>query len=329
MQTNDPRLNQAHLWLQQVLDTPFTIHNLAGDASFRRYFRVHTAHKTWVLMDAPTDKEDTAPFLRVRAWLQAASLHVPHLEALDTQQGFLLLEDFGDDTWAECLQKEGNVSPLLNDALKQLHTLQQTAAPDFGLPIFDVARMQTECDLYLDWYLPKVIAYTPSAMERQAFHHALLPYLQSLQALPQAAVHLDYHSRNLILPKEGLPLGIIDFQDAVIGPITYDLASLLHDCYQDYPESLRRKWSAHFFSELPYQSQKYFADAHDWHQALRLTAFQRHIKAIGIFARLAYRDGKTSFLDEIPLTRKHLQDEMKVLNMPDAVCKLLQVADCC
>ncbi|MDQ6968762.1 MAG: phosphotransferase [Mariprofundaceae bacterium] len=320
----DARLTQAIQWLDEVLDVSFEIRALAGDASFRRYFRVHSEHETWVLMDAPPGKEDCSPFLRIRAWFQNVPLRVPDLIAENQQQGFLLLEDFGDNTWATYLQKAGDVKPLFQDALRQLHALQAAPEPNFELPNFDVARMQRECELYLDWYLPKVVGYVPSPPERVSFHAALLPYLQRLQLLPQAAVHLDYHCRNLMVPKKGLPLGVIDFQDAVSGPITYDLASLLYDCYQDYPESLRREWSAYFFSALPTSLNTYFTDFNHWHEALRLTAFQRHIKAIGIFSRLAYRDGKQSFLDEIPLTKKHLQDDMAVLNLPDAVVKILR-----
>ncbi len=320
---SDARLTQATQWLHEVLDVSFDVRLLAGDASFRRYFRVHAEDASWVLMDAPPEKEDCSPFLRVRAWFQNTQLRVPDLIAEDQQQGFLLLQDFGDDTWAAYLQKGGDVTPLFQDALRQLHVLQAAQA-SFALPIFDITRMQRECDLYLDWYLPKVVGYVPTELERAAFHAALLPYLQRLQALPQAAVHLDYHSRNLMVPKDGLPLGMIDFQDAVLGPITYDLASLLYDCYQDYPESLRSKWSACFFSVLPSTSNIYFTDFNDWHESLRLTAFQRHIKAMGIFARLAHRDGKQSFLDEIPLTKQHLQDEIKVLNLPSAVIEVLQ-----
>jgi len=323
----DLRLTQAIEWLHGVLDVSFDVRALAGDASFRRYFRVHTEDGTWVLMDAPPEKEDCSPFLRIRAWFESVKLRVPNLIAVDQALGFLLLEDFADDTWAAYLQKEGDVAPLFQDALRQLHVLQAAPLPqqtDFKLPNFDVARMQRECDLYLDWYLPKELAYSPSESERASFHAALLPYLQRLHGLPQAAVHLDYHCRNLMLPKGGLPLGIIDFQDAVLGPITYDLASLLYDCYQDYPESLRREWSEYFFSALPPVSGAYFNGFDDWHETLRLTAFQRHIKAIGIFARLAHRDGKQSFLDEIPLTKKHLRDEMAALNLPVAVVQLLQ-----
>jgi hypothetical protein len=327
----DVRLTQAIQWLHGVLDVSFDVRALAGDASFRRYFRVHAEGSTWVLMDAPPEKEDCSPFLRIRAWFQSAELRVPSLIAEDQALGFLLLEDFGDDTWAIYLQKksqkDSGVTPLFQDALRQLHVLQAAQLPqktDFELPNFDVVRMQRECDLYLDWYLPKVASYVPSPSERASFHAALLPYLQRLHALPQVAVHLDYHCRNLMIPKGGLPLGMIDFQDAVLGPITYDLASLLYDCYQDYPEALRREWSEYFFSALPAASSVYFGDFDDWHEALRLTALQRHIKAIGIFARLAHRDGKQSFLDEIPLTEKHLRDEIAVLSLPSAVTALLQ-----
>jgi len=319
---DDVRLEQAKQWLHEVLDEGFDIRSLAGDASFRRYFRVHADDNTWVLMDAPPEKEDCSPFLRVRAWFQSVQLRVPCLIAEDTTQGFLLLEDFGDHTWAAYVQGGGDVQPLFQDALRQLHILQ-AAEPSFQLPNFDIARMQCECDLYLHWYLPKLVAYEPTGLECKAFHAAFLPYLQRLHALPQAAVHLDYHCRNLMLPKEGLPLGVIDFQDAVQGPITYDLASLLYDCYQDYPETLRREWSEYFFCALPDSFKSYFVDFEVWHEMLRLTALQRHIKAIGIFARLAYRDGKQGFLDEIPLTKKHLHDDMAVLHLPDAVVQLL------
>jgi len=219
MLIEDSRLLAAKKWLNTVLKERFEVRNLAGDASFRRYFRVYGAWKTWVLMDAPPDKEDTAPFLNIRLWLQSIGLHAPDLCAFDASQGFLLLEDFGDETWSRYFQHGGDIKPLFRDALRQIHVLQ-AAVLDVELGVFDVKRMQQECDLYLDWYLPKVAAYVPSESERRAFHDGLLPLLERLHGLPQAAVHLDYHSRNLMLPKGGVPLGVIDFQDAVIGPIT-------------------------------------------------------------------------------------------------------------
>jgi len=310
----DSRSIDAHRWAGDVLRGDCTMRPLAGDASFRRYFRISHGEETFVLMDAPPEKEDVTPFLDIRRWFEAAGVRVPHLVAEDRPRGFLLLEDFGDVTWAVYLENHSDASPLLEDAFSQLGRLQ-SHAPGFALAVFNEPRMRAECDLYPDWYLPHVAAYAPSEEDRRIFHDALAPVFGTIAALPRVPVHLDYHSRNLMLPEDGLPLGVIDFQDAVMGPVTYDTASLLYDCYQDYPEAMRREWSSRFFAGLPHDLRSFFSGFDDWHRALRLTALQRHIKAIGIFSRLAYRDGKRRFLSEIPLTRKHLREELTVLGM--------------
>ena len=318
------RQSLRHRWLQQELGDDYQIAPLAGDASFRRYFRVVAADAHYVLMDAPPPHEDVTPFLAVRDWFESADIRVSRLFAEDTAQGFLLLEDFGDQTWASFYQQGGDLTPLFEDALAQLHLLQGSE-PAMELPAFDVARMNRECDLYLDWYLPRVAGLTPTEDQRQQFHDSLSPALQKLAALPKVPVHLDYHSRNLMLAAGSLPLGVIDYQDAVNGPVTYDLASLLYDCYQDYPEGERLRWSRYFFKALPQHLAAAFDSFDQWHELLRLTAIQRHIKAIGIFGRLAHRDGKLQFLDEIPLTRKHLLEEMAFLDMHKADFPLLFV----
>ncbi|MES0370785.1 MAG: phosphotransferase [Mariprofundaceae bacterium] len=324
----DQRLIAGSEWVSSRLGEGCEITTLAGDASFRRYFRVVQGSKHSVLMDAPPDQEDVTPFLDVRSWLADAGLKVPDLLHEERELGFLLLEDFGDMTWALHLDLEDKAVPsldqLFEDARSQLMALQ-VSTPSISLPLFDVARMQRECDLYLDWYLPKVAAYIPTESERKTFHAAMLPLLEELFALPQVPVHLDYHSRNLMLPDGELPLGIIDFQDAVTGPVTYDLASLLYDCYQNYPEAQRAEQSRLFFEALPETISSAFDSFEAWHRAVRLTAMQRHIKAIGIFARLAYRDGKRQFLDEIPLTRLHLKDEMKWLAVETPELSLLGI----
>ncbi|MDX8404170.1 MAG: phosphotransferase [Mariprofundaceae bacterium] len=324
----DQRLREGREWVISRLGSGCEITILAGDASFRRYFRVVQNSKQFVLMDAPPEKEDVIPFLNVRSWLSDAGLNVPSLIHEDRKLGFLLLEDFGDMTWALHVDAKAEKAPsldqLFENALSQLNVLQ-ASTPSISLSLFDLQRMQRECDLYLDWYLPRVAAHTPTDEERKAFHTAMHPLLEVLLALPQVPVHLDYHSRNLMLPNGELPLGIIDFQDAVMGPITYDLASLLYDCYQSYPESLRFEQSRLFFESFPENIKSAFNNFEAWHRALRLTAMQRHIKAIGIFARLAYRDGKLQFLDEITLTRFHLQEEMKVLGMDGPEFSLLSI----
>jgi len=310
----DERALARQGWLIQVLGDDVVVRPLAGDASFRCYYRVQYGQQHFVLMDAPPEHEDVVPFLAVRAWFERAGLRVSSLKAADQKSGFLLMEDFGDESWASFRATGGEMQPLFEDALVQLHLLQ-ASLPEMELPLFDVARMRRECDLYLDWYLPKLTEHSPSDAERGHFHAALSASLYKLAALPRVPVHLDYHSRNLMLPRDGERMAQIDYQDAVMGPVTYDLASLLYDCYQDYPEQERLHWSRVFFEALPDQHAVCFDGFDDWHQSLRLTALQRHIKAIGIFARLAHRDGKTQFLDEIPLTRKHLREEMAALNI--------------
>ena len=311
-------------WLQDVLVKAYQMRPLAGDASFRRYFRVHSGGQCFVLMDAPPPHEDVRPFLAVRGWFEQTGLRVSQLIATDVKQGFLLLEDFGDITWASYRAQGENVQLLFEDALRQLQLLQ-ASLPDFELALFDIGRMSAESDLYLDWYLPEVALLRPSDADRQGFHASLADVLTTLAELPRVPVHRDYHSRNLMLPDASLPLGQLDYQDAVIGPVTYDLASLLYDCYQDYPEPERRFWSRCFYDDLPDNLASPFDDFEDWHRKVRLTALQRHIKAIGIFARLAYRDGKKQFLDEIPLTRKHLIEEMQALGMHRAEFPLLYI----
>lgn len=306
-------LQRKH-WLDDTLDGAYQVAPLAGDASFRRYFRVEDSQHHYVLMDAPPPHEDVSLFLAVRSWFVRSGIRVSEMFAEDLEQGFLLMEDFGNLTWAGCCDTAADLDPLFVDGLRQLHLLQ-ASDPEMELPLFDVARMRRECDLYLDWYLPKVAGLEPSADQREQFHHALSDSVESIANLPLVPVHLDYHSRNLMLPAGELPLGMIDYQDAVMGPVTYDLASLLYDCYQDYPEAQRRAWSRHFFDALPQNLATGFSGFDDWQRKLRITALQRHIKAIGIFGRLAHRDGKKQFLTEIPLTRKHLLEEMQVLGM--------------
>ena len=320
----DNRTVARESWLQEALLEAYELRPLAGDASFRRYFRVCSGGRRFVLMDAPPPHEDVRPFLAVRGWFEQAGLRVSQLIAEDIKQGFLLLEDFGDITWSSYRAKGENAGLLFEDALRQLQLLQ-ASTPGLELPSFDIKRMSRECDLYLDWYLPEVAALELSDADRKDFHESLADILTTLAELPRVPVHLDYHSRNLMLPDGSLPLGQIDYQDAVIGPVTYDLASLLYDCYQDYPEPEREFWSRCFYDELPHDLSVHFESFEDWHKKVRLTALQRHIKAIGIFSRLAYRDSKKQFLDEIPLTQKHLIEEMEVLGMNSSDFPLLYI----
>ncbi len=309
----DERMRSGLAFAERMLGRGLKLEKLAGDASFRRYFRVSDGSRRWVLMDAPPEHEDVRPFLAVRVWMREAGLRVPELFGADIENGYLLLEDFGDLSWAEWMRRQEDPERLFPLATEQLGRL--ASARPKGLGVFDRARMRAECDLYLDWYLPRVAGLRPDDEARARFHRNLEPVYEALEALPRVPVHLDFHSRNLMVLDggEGIELGILDFQDALWGPATYDAASLLYDCYQDYPETERRRWSRAMHEALPRPVSSAFDGFEDWHRKLRLTALQRHLKAIGIFARLAFRDGKRQFLDEIPLTRKHLAEELEAL----------------
>jgi len=308
----DSRAKARDAFVARFFGRPLELIPLAGDASFRRYFRLRDHDRCFVLMDAPPPHEDLARFLRIAKALRDAGVRVPFVFAADEAQGFALIEDFGDRTWALHLAAGGAPDPLIDDAWQQLLRLQQ-AFSTTELPAFDAARMHAELDLYLDWYLPRVAGIRPSARDRASFHAAFAPLIDRLLQQPRVAAHLDYHSRNLMLPPQGLPLGVIDFQDAAIAHASYDAASLLYDCYQDYGEERRRDWSEALFAALPASIRRFYGDFDAWHLAVRQAALQRHIKAIGIFARLAHRDGKRNFLSEIPLTRKHLAEELEAL----------------
>jgi len=316
----------AH-WLDQILGGDIALTPLAGDASFRRYLRARRtdgeSETRWVVMDAPPERESVGQFLKVQAWLEEIGIRVPEVVAADVMQGLVLLEDFGDTTWAVAMQHGQAVEPLFEDALQQLRSLQRGDAGGLNLPHFDQSRMARECALYLDWYLPYIAKREVDATLRGDFFAALQPLFTQLSAIPQAPVHLDYHSRNLMMPNNALPLGVIDFQDACIGPITYDLASLLYDCYQDYDPEQSLAISRGFYEGLPAPLQHAFTDRDGWHEALLATALQRHIKVCGIFARLAFRDGKTQFLHELPQTRRHLLSELEQLNIPSPLSSIL------
>ncbi len=262
-------------------------------------------------MDAPPAKEDIRPFLRIARILRQGGVRVPEIFAHDEQQGFMLLEDLGDQSWAQTLRLDlAPMDSLLEDALGQLRRLQ-AIDPSQHAPwmYFDSARIRRECALWTDWFLPNIAQRKPTPEQREQLLDDLERLFAPLRGIPMAIVHLDFHSRNLMLPEGKTPLAVIDFQDALLGPITYDLASLLYDCYQDYPEPMRRDWSRRFFLSMEHQYRDAFLSFEQWHELLRRTAMQRHLKAIGIFARLAMRDGKRNFLREIPLTLRHLCEE--------------------
>ena len=309
------RLQQLTRWLQQQLGhADIRVEPASADASFRRYFRVTNlpsphADRSLVAMDAPPDKEDTGPFLAVAALLADAGLHVPRLYAADAAQGFLLLEDLGSRDYLGALDAH-SVGSLYRDALDALLVMQRDIdAARASLPPYDEALLLREMQLFPDWYLERHRGHRLDPRQRAVLDDSFRLLADAALSQPRVFVHRDYHSRNLMVTPRHNP-GIIDFQDAVLGPVTYDLVSLLRDCYVQWPRQqverraldyLHRAAAAGVFERNGIDD----AELLRWFDWMGV---QRHLKATGIFARLWLRDGKRGYLDDIPRTLGYVRD---------------------
>lgn len=311
---------RAHLnqWLHQQLVSsqryqgePLSLEVVSGDASFRRYFRyrypVETGTASVIGVDAPPDKENSAPFVTVARHLLAAGVPVPELLAVDLAQGFMMLSDFGDRLLLPALTAE-SADHHYSTAMRTLIPLMQADFSDAPLPPYDQSLLRREMELFREWFCGVHLQLTLDAAE-QAQLDAVFAWLeQQALAQPQVTVHRDYHSRNLMLLEEGR-LGVLDFQDAVRGPITYDLVSLLRDCYVQWPADQVEDWVNRFADRLRRVGLlDEVSDAAFW-QWFNAMGAQRHLKVAGIFARLNHRDGKPGYLNDIPLTLVYLLEE--------------------
>ncbi len=298
----DQRYLLLQAWLKHVLPTDFAITPLAGDASFRRYFRISQGQQTFVAMDAPPTHEDVAPFITIAHALRAHGVVTPRLIDADLTQGFLLLSDLGDMLYLKALNPD-TAESLYNRAFQTLHSLQTCALSP--LPLFDEGMILRELSLFVEWYLQKHLGLSLKTQDQKILVTAFSHLIQSAQAQPQCFVHRDYHSRNLLVLPEG-GVGVLDFQDAVHGPVTYDLVSLIRDCYITWPEADVTRWMQAFQDQatekktLPKVSSALFMRWADW------MGMQRHLKAIGIFSRLNHRDHKHPYLQDIPRTLNYV-----------------------
>lgn len=297
------RQNALNKWLKDILgDTAFTLTPLAGDASFRRYFRMKQGETTRVVMDAPPDKENIEPFLNVSHILTAGGIHTPTVYAVEEAQGFILLEDLGDELLFHTLSPN-NVDELYHAAITTLLTIQQcpTAGPNGTLPLFDKAFMLQELALFREWFLHRHLAISLTAEDEHLLAETFDWLTEQLKTQPQVFIHRDYHSRNLMLLRKNnaLELGIIDYQDAMRGPFTYDLVSLLKDCYVQWPRAHVNRWLADVYERLPTAEDYSLAT---FIQAFDLCGLQRHLKVLGVFCRLYLRDNKPGYLRDLPLT---------------------------
>ncbi len=297
------RLDLLRQWATRQLDWPaMDLVPASSDASFRRYFRVRHGDDSYILMDAPPQQENCQPFIHVSGLLLDLGLHVPEVLASDLQQGFLLLTDLGSHCYLDALD-DSTADRLYGDAMGALLTLQSCATPDCGLPDYGRDLLLGEMALFRDWLLDRHLGIRLDETQAAALDTAFGQLADSALGQPQVCVHRDYHSRNLMVCEQHNP-GVLDFQDAVIGPVTYDLVSLLRDCYIAWPRERVEDWVLGYH-ELALQTgilrpeQAGEADFLRWFDWMGV---QRHLKAAGIFARLNHRDGKPGYLADIPRT---------------------------
>jgi N-acetylmuramate 1-kinase len=319
----DPRLQLLTEWLQRTLRYDFTIAVASADASFRRYFRVTPRSSdapiagTLIAMDAPPAKENLAPYLQVANLLVAAGVNAPKVLERELEQGFLLISDLGSRTYLAELNESqtdaARADALYSDALDALLQMQRIAIGS-GFPSYDSASLQREMQLFIDWYLGKHLGRTLSPAAQSALQAAFAELIRSALAQPQVFVHRDYHSRNLMAVRTdpGSSLGnrnpgVLDFQDAVVGPVTYDLVSLLRDCYVAWPLARVHGWALAYRERAHAAGIDVGSDPQLFLRWFDLMGVQRHLKAVGIFARLWHRDGKSGYLGDVPRTLAYIR----------------------
>ncbi|TPG66950.1 aminoglycoside phosphotransferase family protein [Pseudomonas arsenicoxydans] len=307
MPDQDVRLQHLKVWLDEQLAIlfaeqgwgavpPATLTAASSDASFRRYFRWEGEGKSFIVMDAPPPQENCKPFVDIAFLLAKSGINVPKIYAEDLERGFLLLNDLGNKTYLDVIDSE-NADDLFNDALQALLAFQQLpmVAP---LPSYDVALLRRELELFPDWYVKHELGIEFDAAQKMLWQNVTDLLIDSALAQPKILVHRDYMPRNLML-SEPNP-GVLDFQDAVYGPVTYDVTCLFKDAFLSWPEERVRGWLELYWQragelDIPVQP-----DFEEFLRASDLMGVQRHLKVIGIFARICHRDGKPRYLADVP-----------------------------
>jgi aminoglycoside/choline kinase family phosphotransferase len=294
------RLAELETWLAARYPAgTFRLTRASEDASFRRYFRVHLAGgpvPSVIAMDAPPERENCLPFVHVARLLAAAGLNAPRILAEDLERGFLLLTDLGSTTYLAALD-ESNADRLFGDAIDALVKWQLASRPG-ELPLYDEALLRRELDLFPEWYVARHLGVTLDAGQREALASAFALILASNLAQPRVYVHRDFMPRNLMVCDPNP--GILDFQDAVFGPITYDVASLFRDAFVSWPEARVLDWTVRYWEKAKRAGLPVDPDFGAFYRDLEWMGLQRHLKVAGIFARLWYRDAKRGYLEDTP-----------------------------
>ncbi len=345
---SDTRLTQLTEWLASLRSPKLqitTIRPASSDASFRRYFRLEAEDgQSYIAMDAPPLQEDVRPFIAVAKLFAASNLSVPQILAQDVENGFLLLSDLGTVTYLSQLNKLTTliepVTPINNDEVNQhnnallsqcsrlyldaidaLIMLQVHSQPDV-LPEYDRTLLQRELMLFPDWYIKQHLGITLSDAQTAMLNQVFDTLLANNLAQPPVFVHRDYHARNLMVLDAGNP-GILDFQDAVYGPITYDLVSLLKDAYIHWEEELVLDWVIRYWERAKRAGLPVHPEFDAFYRDFEFMGMQRHLKVLGIFARLYHRDGKEAYLKDIPLVMHHVRKTAMRYKALNPLLKLL------
>ncbi|HEX9773231.1 MAG TPA: phosphotransferase [Steroidobacteraceae bacterium] len=305
----DPRLRQLRTWLHDELRFgDFDLAPASADASFRRYFRVTRPGGSHVVMDAPPGKEDPAPYLRIAGMLAEIGVHAPRVLETNLAEGFLLLTDLGSTTYLMALEDRACAGALYGDAIEALVEIQVRGTRHAqSLPPYDEKLLRFEMSLFPDWLLGRHLGLALDAGERAMLARAMDVLCECALSQPRVFVHRDYHSRNLMVCPDANP-GILDFQDAVHGPSTYDLVSLLRDCYIDWPAGRVNTWVRDYRRRAADAGLDVGADEAQFARWFDMVCVQRHLKTSGIFCRLWHRDGKPGYLDDIPRTLEYVRD---------------------
>jgi len=317
----DPRLEKARAWLCELgADPQAEMHNVAGDASFRRYFRVQVQGASRILMDAPPPGEDVGPFLDIDRRLRDAGLHAPDIYHADRNNGFLLLEDLGDWLYRDLLH-EHNADKLFPGLFDMLTTLA-FKVDSSGLPLFDYRKLRRDMDLFPIWYLDVHRKCPSRPLLDEAWDSFCRCVIDSAMEQPQTFVHRDFHSCNLLLTHDG-GIGIIDFQDGVLGPVSYDFISLAWDRYISWPRARIELW----MEEIRLQFGLDMEPAR-WRRYCDLMGLQRNFKIVGIFARLHHRDGKWGYLEMIPRFYEYITSTLRLYPEFAAVLAFMERPEC-
>ena len=292
------RLELVHQWLAGLFPgRPYTVAPASADASFRRYFRATFDDGTSrIVMDAPPEHEDCRPFVHVAGLLHGAGVHAPEILAQDLGRGLLLLTDLGSTTYLDALD-DANADSLFRDALDTLVKWQLASRPD-ALPPYDEVLLRRELSLFPDWYVARHLGAPLTAPQQETLERVQILLLQNILAQPKVFVHRDYMPRNLMVCADNP--GVLDFQDAVVGPISYDVASLFRDAFVSWEEERVLDWAVRYWEKAKRAGLPVDADFGAFYRDLEWMGLQRHLKVLGIFARINYRDGKPKYLADTP-----------------------------